>query len=389
MIFVFVNKRSWKSSGPIINMVTHNAVSLATLGYETYLCVGGGDDSNVDDDLGCFYGLEVRDTLQVHLISPYRFMGTHRFSVFSHAWRLIKDLARRDEVAVITRDSTFLPWLSLLCRNPRVNGYFELHDFYADLSWVSHKTSKHYREKVLEHVFLPRLDGLICITEAQQGRYQQVFPKSPICAFPLGTKPQVNQASAVSIRKRRKLMYVGHLHGSKGVEFLMQVAVRLAKHNVRIAFWGGKKKNIPLFEQKARDLGVADMVEFVPFQPPNVLQKAIAEQASLGIVMLQDTYYNRYLTCPVKALDYLSHGIPAIGSDLPSVHEVLRDAGTYVSPDDVDGFVSAVKNLLDDPDLYEEMTTRARLRAEQISWENRAKGIAAFVTSTLTSGLSQ
>ena len=119
------------------------------------------------------------------------------------------------------------------------------------------------------------------------------------------------------------------MHGEKGVDFLLGVAAELAKSDIRISFWGGKAQKIPYFEEKTRELGIADMVEFVPFQPPEVLHAAIAEQASLGVVMLRDTYYNRYLTCPVKALDYLSHGLPAIGSDLPtgnSKTEGLRSA---------------------------------------------------------------
>jgi glycosyltransferase involved in cell wall biosynthesis len=241
---------------------------------------------------------------------------------------------------------------------------------------------------MLEHLFLPRLNGLICITEAQEERYRQVFPKMATCSFPLGTKPKANPVAIDTIRNRRKLMYVGHMHGEKGVAFLMQVAVRLAEIGVKISFWGGKAKNIPSFERQAKELGIAEMVEFVPFQPPDVLQRAIADQASLGIVMLQDTYYNRYLTCPVKGLDYLSHGIPAIGSDIPSVHEVLRDSGTYIAPDHVDDFVHAVQQLLDNADLYAEKAAKARLRAGEITWEKRAKTLAAFAESTLTSQVS-
>jgi glycosyltransferase involved in cell wall biosynthesis len=385
MIFVFVNKRSWKSSGPIINMVTHNAASLSSLGYETHLCLGAGEPSNTDDDLSQFYGLEDRDNFKIHRVPPYHFLGSSlRFSVFVRAFKLIKILAKKERVVVITRDSDFLPLLAYLCRTPQINGYFELHDFYADLSWVVKKSSQHYREKINEHLFLPRMNGLICITEAQQERYHHVFTAIPSCTFPLGTKPRVNTASIETVRMRRKLMYVGHMHGEKGVDFLMQVAAKLAEIDVKISFWGGKANAISVFEKKAQALGIADMVEFVPFQPPEVLQSAIAEQASLGIVMLRDTYYNRYLTCPVKALDYLSHGIPAIGSDIPSVHEVLRDAGTYIQPDDVDGFVAAVQKLLDDAAHYAEMTTRARERARQITWAKRAQTIAAFAESTLT-----
>jgi glycosyltransferase involved in cell wall biosynthesis len=382
MIFVLVNKRNWKTSGPIINMVVHNASSFSSIGYETHLCLGAGEPSDTDSDLKNFYGLEPRKNFKIHRIQRFQFgSSSYRFSVFVHAFKLIRSLSRKNKVVVITRDSGFLAPLAWLCRHSHISGYYELHDFYADLSWISKKSSKHYREKIYEHLFLSRISGLICITKAQQDLYRQVFPRVRSCSFPLGTKPVANSATMETVRKRRTLMYVGHMHGEKGVDFLLEVASELAKSSIRISFWGGKAKKIPSYQKKARELGVDDMVEFVSFQPPEVLHAAIREQASLGVVMLRDTYYNRYLTCPVKALDYLSHGIPAIGSDLPSVHEVLGESGTFVPPDDVDAFVSSVINLLDDAERYETMATRTRHRAQEITWENRARTIANFAKS--------
>ncbi len=174
-------------------------------------------------------------------------------------------------------------------------------------------------------------------------------------------------------------MYVGHMHGDKGIDFLLRVSARLGKMGIKMLFWGGKDRHISSFEDTARRLGIGESVEFVPFQPPRKMHRALAEKASVCVVMLRDTYYNRYLTCPVKALDYLSHGIPTIGSDLPSVREVLGYAGTYVDAGDVDGFIRAVDGLLNNPGQYNEMAALCLRRADKISWENRARTIIDFV----------
>ena len=125
-------------------------------------------------------------------------------------------------------------------------------------------------------------------------------------------------------------------------------------------------------------MGIADHVAFIPFQAPVEMHRAMARKASLGVVMLKNTYYNRYLTCPVKALDYLSCGIPAVGSDIPSVHEVLGEAGTYVPPGQMEEFVGAVLGLLDDSSRYETMVTRPIQRSREISWTSRARTLADF-----------
>ena len=380
MIFVWVNKRNWKSRGPIVNVNVHNAASLSSLGYEVHLCVGAGENSNTDKDLRDFYGLTPRENFKIHRVRRWQFRSsTYSHAIFLYAYRLIRTLSQRDHVVVLTRDSSFLILLTWLCHNPRIGGYYELHDFCADLSWVAKKGSRHYREKFFEHLFLPRLNGLICITQTQQELYGKLFPSISSCALPLGTKPVQDSKCPDERRKRRTLMYVGSMRREKGIDFLFRASPKLAALGIKILFWGGKDKVISQFQKEARELGVEEAVEFVPFQPLQEMHRALAEQASLGVVMLADNYYNRYLTCPTKALDYLSHGIPVVGSSLPSVREVLGHSGTYVRAYDVDGFVRSVEILLDDPGRYNKMASLSLQRANEISWENRARTIVDFV----------
>lgn len=380
MIIVWVYKHNWMTLGPIVNIAVHNAASFSDIGYETHLFIGEGTPSDTETDLAGVYGLRPRTNFTVHRIPRYRVgNSTYSASIFFHAYRYIKKLSKTDKVTVFTRESSFLVLLSRLCRkNNRVQGFYELHNLYADISWETDKKSEHYREKIKEHLLLPKISGLVCITREQEKRYNHLFPEIPSCAIPLGTKPVADPYTAEEKRTRRTLMYVGQLHGEKGVDFLLQAAHRLKHHNVRVLFWGGKTWEAASFEKKASDMGISDHVRFVPFQPLDQMHEAMAKEASLGAVMLKDTYYNRYLTCPVKALDYLSHGIPAIGSRLPAVQEVLDSAGTYVPPDNLDAFTAAVLSLLDDPAQYALMCQFSRQRAEKISWQNRARALAAF-----------
>ncbi len=379
MIIVWINKRNWKTPGPIVNMSVRNAASFAGLGYETHLCVGAGADSDTAGDIRDFYGLGSLPALRIHRVSRMQKRGNnYSLSVFRYAWRLIRTLRHQDHVAVFTRESGFLPFLAWLRTHPRVSGYYELHDLYADLSWCPRKRTGFYREWFYEHLFLPRIDGVVCITRSQQELYRKIFPSLPSVAFPLGTTPVSALPQPEERRKRRTLMYVGHMHADKGIDFLLKAAAILARQNIQTVFLGGKPEKIPHFQKKAAEIGAGDAATFISFQPPEQMHRALDETASIGIVMLKDTFYNRYLTCPVKALDYLSHGIPAIGSDLPSVREVLDDSGTYVKADDLNGFAGSVLSLLDDADRYARKSEQALQRANEISWEKRARILVAF-----------
>jgi glycosyltransferase involved in cell wall biosynthesis len=381
VIFAWLNKRDWKRPGPIVTMAVQNAHALATLGHETHLFVGASEGrSNVEDDLRGFYGLEPVETLQVHRFERWS-IGHSRLAlpIFLRTSRAIRQLAQRGPVAVITRDATFLPLLARLRRRFKVRGFYEAHDFYADLSWRTDRVKLgDRRQGWLERTYLPKLDGLICLTTAQRDLYAKVLPQVRSRAISLGTsnfpEPDVEER-----RRRRTLVYVGRLSSDKGMKVMLKALPSLADNNIRLACFGGWDPHIAQLQERLKKRGLEKWVEFVPFRAPVEFQRRLSETASLGLALLQDGFYNRYLTCPVKVLDYLSHALPIIGSDLPSVHEAAGNAAAYVTPDDSADLVRQVTQLLDDSDAYRRATSLSRARARELSWPNRAAAIVRFV----------
>lgn len=383
MIVLFVNKHAWKRSGPIVNVLVRNAYSFASIGLETHLCLeNDAGASDIASDLRQHYGVAPSPLLHVHRIDRWS-LGGSRLSVpiFLRAARLARELAERDRVAVITRETSFLPYLARLVRDPRITGFCELHDLHADLSWREGKPKLSERRlRWLERRYLPRISGLVCITHEQRLLYEKLFPGLPSIAAPLGTDPQPPGDAAARFRARRAV-FVGHLHGSKGVSMLVEATRELAKRHIRMAFWGGHASQIAKLRARAEQLGSSEFVEFAGFRPPSELARALAEEATIGVAPLQDTFYNRYLTCPVKVLDYLSHGLPVVGSDLASVREVAGEAGYYVRPERPDELVGHLTRLLERREAYDAAAAAALSRAQELSWPARARRIAEFAAS--------
>ncbi|HPA20039.1 MAG TPA: glycosyltransferase [Verrucomicrobiae bacterium] len=381
MICLWVNKREWMYPGPILTVGLQNAHSLATIGIETHLCCGSGSASDTDRDLREFYGVEPHELLKVHRLSP-PFGGNCGGSAlfFARAFALARRLSKRDRLAVLTRDPGFLPFLACLCRNRAIRGFYEAHNFLADLSWRDASPGwAERRDGWLERRFLPRVSGLVAITRKQRELYQGIFPRLPSCALPLGTRPTaVAEEEMARRRGLRTLIYVGHLHGFKGVSRLLSFARKFSgAANVRLLFVGGAPQQLKRFRARAAALEKSGAVSFRPFVSPGELASILQTEASAGAVLLEDTYYNRYLTCPAKALDYISHGLPVLATDLPSNREILGDAGSYVQsrPELFDALI----RLLGSPEAYAAASRAALARARELSWENRARQLAAFI----------
>ncbi len=393
MTFLWVNKRDWRHPGPIVNVGVRNAASRAASGRETHLVVGAGAPSDTAADLRDFYGVGAPAGLHVHRVPRRRLFGgvagvESSVPIFRYAFRLARELARRGgPVAVLTREAAFLPYLAVLRRwTPHVRAFYEAHDLYADLAWRAADGRPvrwgDRRQGFLERLCLPRLDGLVCITAGQQALYAKLFPKLPSVALPLGTDPQP-PGDDEARRHGRRLVYVGHLNRQKGIESLFRAAPALARAGVRLALWGGYGQQAEALRERAVAEGWGEMVEGAGFRPPEELRRDLATRAGVGLVTLEETFYNRHLTCPVKALDYLSHGLPVVASDLPTTRGVLGGGGAarYVPPGDAEALAAAVRAFFDDAGTYARAAAAARARAAELSWANRAGRLEEFVVT--------
>jgi glycosyltransferase involved in cell wall biosynthesis len=155
----------------------------------------------------------------------------------------------------------------------------------------------------------------------------------------------------------------------------------LTRAGVKLAFWGGNSDQATALQRQAADQGLGTSVEVISSRPPDELRRDLNARASLGLAPLVDDAYNRYLTCPVKALDYLSHSLPVVASDLPSTREVLGDQGPgrFVPPGDAESLARAIIELLDDGAAYAAATRAAHNRACDLAWSRRGERLLAFI----------
>jgi glycosyltransferase involved in cell wall biosynthesis len=80
----------------------------------------------------------------------------------------------------------------------------------------------------------------------------------------------------------------------------------------------------------------------------------------------------------IPLVEAMGLGTPVVASDIPVFREVGGDAATYVAPDDVAGFVRAVR-ALDDPAVWAARSAASRERAAHYSWESSARILLALL----------
>lgn len=381
MRVVWIYKSEWKKPGPIVYMGLLNALACARQGVNADLFVAAGTHSETESDLQAFYGIVPHPRLCIHRVQPAsnRRLNFER-RVYGAAYQhLQSSLAGGEKVVAVTRELGMLPaLLRLRRRNQGLLVIHETHDFYGHIGHLPARRLSDYRRWLAERFYLPRTDGLLCITEAQRKLYREVFPRLPSVYAPLGCVEPNRGTEPEERRRIRSLGYIGHLHGTKGYGLLLRAAPDLRAHGVTLKCYGGSSEQVKRLSADIAARGLTDTMSVEPFHSPSEVLAWLAEKVSLGVAPLEDTYYNRYLTCPVKVLDYLSQGLPVVGSDLPSISDLAGSAGEYHAPGDAQGFVAAVLRLLDDPTRYSASTAESRARAQALAWPHRAASLLEF-----------
>lgn len=370
---VWINKSNWRKPGPIVYMGLLNAMAFAEQQIATDYFVRYGEESDTEQDLQGFYGVEASPFLRIHRVKESR---SNSRDVYQQAIVQIKSyLEQGDEVLVLTREIGVLPKLLRLKKQyAALRVIYETHDYYLTRAHLPKQNFSAWRRQWSEKWLIPKTDALICLTEHQRALYQQQLTRLPMMTLPLGCLKFPEQ-DAESRRLKRNVAYIGHLHVYKGSELIFDIAQWLKAKNITLSCYGGHDKQVGDLRQRAQQLGLAEVLKFAPFVSPVELHRILEHEVSIGLVPLQDTFYSRYLTCPVKALDFLSHGLPIVASDLPSIREILQNSGRLCSSSDAEQFAEAIETLLENQAVYQSYSQLSYQRSELLQWRLRAEKV--------------
>lgn len=169
----------------------------------------------------------------------------------------------------------------------------------------------------------------------------------------------------------RRLVYMGSFMPYKNVDTLVRAADRLPDHELHLMSRVGPA-------ERARLAALAPSARLVFHDGASDAQYAAALRGATALVSA-----SRDEGFGIPLVEAMGVGTPVIVSDIPVFREVGAEAGAYVDPDDVDGFVAAVR-ALDDPAVRAARGEAARRRAEHYTWAASATTLLALLERTAT-----
>ncbi len=367
-----------------IAFVTGAATGLAQAGAETALLVphGEADPHAALRELGVPmpppFALPRLPAVRLHL-GPFHPSWGERFR--KAVARTVRE-GRFD--AVIVRDLKLAQALGGRKRAAKV--ILEMHSVYtlgqdddeAQRLFPAKKLEAHRALVATEAEVLMAADGVIALTDGLAALLRPLFGLEDRViaagsALHPGAPPQ-KQPHPTDIA------YIGSLDPHKGVGLIVEALPHLPPE-VRLRIVGHGRHLEALSEQAAR-LGVADrLVEagwFTPAELPAALAGCFA-----AAVPLEDCFYNRFVTSPMKAFDYARAGVVPVVPRLPVFGELFGagEGAVFVTPGDPAAYREALLRLYQDAAFRAQKENELAAFAARHTWRARGEKLLPWLSA--------
>lgn len=210
-----------------------------------------------------------------------------------------------------------------------------------------------------------RIDAVVSVNKPICERFKKHNEHvSMIANYPLFN--EINALNNSEIKKEKaQLCYVGGLFPTRGIKQMVEAlefvdATLVLAGNFSTKEFEEEVKNLPGWK-KVNYLGHVDRSQIL----------GILSSSTIGMVTLLPTA-SYVESLPIKLFEYMASGLPTIASNFDLWIDMIEkdNCGICVDPKDPKAIANAVKKILDNPELAEQMAVNGRKAVtEKYNWD--------------------
>ncbi len=235
---------------------------------------------------------------------------------------------------------------------------------------------------------LRQASHLVAISQATLADIQSIMPDlaGRVSVIPNGIAPayflaadedqRQHVARQLGLERRPRILYVGGYDVRKNVSTLIQAAREiLRRHAGELVLVGAH--DIASLKRQVHELGISDQVIATPW----LSREDLVTLYQSCDIFAYPSVYEGFGMPPAQAM---AAGTAVVAGDNPAVREVASNAAILVKPTDVDDWVSALTQVLENPALAERMVAIGKTRAGELAWDKVAARYQAVYESLVT-----
>ncbi len=308
------------------------------------------------------YSQEIAKRLDIREIE------TRRYLSLIDAYRLSRLIRSQSDVVHLTNQN--FARYALFLRSPYIVTVHDLIRFCFDFE----------REPIIERILLKldirgikRASHIIAISQNTRNdliKYLKI-PDSRISVIYNGVDHNIFKPYNTKLLDKPYILYVGSERPRKNLGRLFEAFAGLKKEFseiilVKVGTPGRSKKYRNDTLRKLDSLRITQDVVFVDY----VSELDLAYYYSSALLLVYPSLYEGFGLPPLEAM---ACGCPVVTSSTSSLPEVVGEAGIMVDPYDTDGLAQAIKQVLTDDKLRDDMVRKGLEQAKRFSWEEAAR----------------
>jgi len=392
--FYFVNKFNWPTATPMVYVSTMSTYYLAQTGFKTTLITSGDPQYDVNRELRESFSLTPLPEYGIKLFKKFRILRKKKLTLVFYLQTLFYIMRKRStKPVIISRNTTFLPYLWLLKMLTGGIAVFETHGYHGTktLRGLPARGKRRFGNvsfyyMILERIFLNRLDAVVCITHPQQQVYQADFLRTPSIVLPIGAPFKSGECiDAEQAYKKRNVVFIGRLRSNADSEVLLRACRLCMASDIHFTWIGLDDSSRRKLSGEIEKYDIAKSFTLKTWMSPRDLRSYIIDNASAGIAAYRPDYRSEVVTSPTKIFDYFSLGLPVIAASMPTITSVMTDGseGLLYKAGDPESLADAIKNLLSNQSRYLETHKNVLRAAEEFSYSNRSNKLVSFIGSQI------
>lgn len=289
-------------------------------------------------------------------------------------------LFHKFELLVSNDLDTLLPNF-LVSRLKKLPLVYDSHEYFTGVPEIQNRPFVKWVWKGIEKSIFPLLKHIMTVSDSIANEYDKEYEIRPLtirnCSVkPAESIPYSHEELGIDPEHLLLILQGTGINADRGGEELID-AVRLAE-NFSLLIIGSGDLLEGLIE-KVSNLGLTGRIKFIPKLPWNMLMR-YTRSADAGLTLDKNSNMNYELSLPNKLFDYISAGIPVIGSDITEVAKIISGyrCGIIIPDVNSEEISKAIIKLRDNRSLLSELKRNSIIASESLNWEKESLKVEEF-----------
>lgn len=276
---------------------------------------------------------------------------------------------RMDGICAIDLD-TILPCY-LVSRLKRIPRIYDAHEYFTELKEVRERPRVQGIWRAIEKATVPRFRYGYTVSEGIAREFKQRYGVN----YALVRNMPLLRPLTGARERRPFLVYQGAVNEGRCFEQLIP-ALREIPYTLVVC---GDGNFMPQLRQLIAANGVADKVVLKGMLLPDELWE-VAQEAALGICLVEREGLNQLLSLPNKFFDYMHAGLPQIAMAYPEYEKINheRPVAVLIAELTVEGVAGAIRSAMQNEALRAQLAANALAVRERWCWNEEEKRLIQY-----------